>query len=188
MNKTKYAIFQSAIKIFSTSGYNGATMDEVALTAGVAKGTLYYHFKSKEEIFRYIIVEGMNVIKEQIQSAIKGEDSPILKLKLLCRVQLNMVYENRDFFKVVMSQLWGKELRQLELRIVIRDYINFIEKFIIEAIESGDVKKGESSFMAYTFFGTLCSAAIYELMNEEKSKVEDVADSLVQYILNGIAI
>ena len=51
MNKTKRAIFESAIKVFSKSGYTGATMDEVVAKAGVAKGSLYYHFKSKEELF-----------------------------------------------------------------------------------------------------------------------------------------
>ncbi|MPM64998.1 hypothetical protein SDC9_111890 [bioreactor metagenome] len=45
MNKTKMTIFEAAIKTFSNSGYNGTTMDQVAEAAGVAKGTLYYHFK-----------------------------------------------------------------------------------------------------------------------------------------------
>ena len=52
MNKTKNLIFESAIKIFSESGYRGATMDDIAANASLAKGTLYYHFKSKEEILR----------------------------------------------------------------------------------------------------------------------------------------
>jgi AcrR family transcriptional regulator len=49
MNKTKNTIFEAAIKVFSSNGYNGATMDDIALNAGVAKGTLYYHFKSKKK-------------------------------------------------------------------------------------------------------------------------------------------
>ena len=65
MNKTKRAIFDAAIKIFSTNGYEGATMDDMAQAAGVAKGTLYYYFKSKEEIFKYIITEGVEVIMKE---------------------------------------------------------------------------------------------------------------------------
>ena len=52
MSKTKQGILNSAIKVFSTKGYDGATMDDVAIVGGVAKGTLYYHFKSKEELFK----------------------------------------------------------------------------------------------------------------------------------------
>ena len=191
MNKTKRAIFESALKIFSSNGYAGATMDDIAVNAGVAKGTLYYHFKSKEEIFNYIIAEGMNIIKDQIETATSNEDSYINKLRVLCKVQLSLVYQNKDFFKVVMSQLWGQELRQLQLRSVIRDYIKHIEDYLREAMSEGTVKKGNTSFMAYTFFGTLCSAAVYELINNEdnyKNNIDEVIDSLIQYILKGIEV
>ena len=56
MNRTKKAIFEAAINVFATSGYNGSTVDEIASKANVAKGTLYYNFKSKEEIFNFVII------------------------------------------------------------------------------------------------------------------------------------
>jgi AcrR family transcriptional regulator len=186
MNKTKKTIFESAIKVFSGSGYDGATMDDIAVNAGVAKGTLYYHFKSKEEIFKYIITDGMNVIVEQIEEATEAEEDSLIKLKILCRVQLSLVYENRDFFKVIMSQLWGREIRHLQIREVIQLYINVIEKHLKEAMEQGVIKKSETSLMGYTFFGTLCSAAVYQLINKDKIDVENVIDKLMQYILTGI--
>ena len=40
--------------------------------------------------------------------------------------------------------------------------------------------------MAYTFFGTLCSAAVYELINKDNTDVENVIENLMQYILTGI--
>ncbi|WP_055665446.1 TetR/AcrR family transcriptional regulator [Desnuesiella massiliensis] len=187
MNKTKKAIFQAAIKVFSMAGYNGATMDDIALNAGVAKGTLYYHFKSKEEIFNYIITEGMTVMTEEVDSAASKEQDVLMKLKTMCRVQLKLVYENKDFFKVIMSQLWGQELRQLELRKVIGNYICAIEKYLKEAMEHGIVRKGDTSFMAYTLFGTLCSAAVYELINSENTDVDQLIDNLMSYVLNGIS-
>lgn len=186
MNKTKKSIFQSSIKIFSDKGYDGATMDDIAANAGVAKGTLYYHFKSKEEIFKYIISEGMNVIREQVEDAVVREDNPLNKLKILCKIQLSLVYQNRDFFKVMMSQLWGKEIRQLELRDSIHEYIKNIQAYLEEAMDKGIIRKGEASFMAYTFFGTLFSAAVYELINEGKGDLEYVIDTLIGYILKGI--
>jgi AcrR family transcriptional regulator len=186
MSKTKRAIFEAAIKVFSKNGYDAATMDDMAQEAGVAKGTLYYHFKSKEELFKYIITEGMEIIKERLREVVENENSALDKLKAICRVQLSLVYEKKDFFKVVMSQLWGQEIRQLELREVIQSYICNIEVYIKEAMIDGTVKKGESYFMAYTFFGALCSAAIYELINKDKSNIDEISDSLLQYILHGI--
>lgn len=186
VNSTKMSIFNSAIKVFSESGYDGATMDEIAANAGVAKGTLYYHFNSKEEIFKYIITEGMTLIKEKMEEeASKAEDS-LTKIKIICKVQLNLVYESRDFFKVIMSQLWGKEIRQIQLRDYIESYIVTIQKYLENAIAEGAIKNGEASFMAYTFFGTLCSAAVYELINKDKKEVAEVVDNLTNYILKGI--
>ena len=54
------------------------------------------------------------------------------------------------------------------------------------AMDEGAIKNGEASFMAYTFFGTICSAAVYELINKDKKEVADVIDNLTNYILKGI--
>lgn len=185
MNKTKRAIFDAAIKEFSNNGYSGATMDSIAENAGVAKGTLYYHFKSKEDIFKYIISEGMDLITDEVKDAAAREENVILRLRAICRVQLGLVHKNRDFFKVVMSQLWGQEIRHLELRMVLREYIETIEKYLIDAMDQGKIKKGNTSFMAYAFFGNLCSTAVYELIDEE-SDVNELIDNLMEFILKGI--
>ncbi|MFL0248362.1 TetR/AcrR family transcriptional regulator [Candidatus Clostridium stratigraminis] len=186
MSKTKRDIFEAAIRIFSISGYDSATMDDIAQDAGVAKGTLYYHFKSKEELFKYIITEGMELISEELNEAALKESSSLDKLKSICNLQLKMISEKRDFFKVVMSQLWGQEVRQLELRDFIKKYISKIEIFLKQAMEDGVIKKEDSSFMAYTFFGTLCSTAVYELINDGKSNIDVITEKVMGYILHGI--
>ncbi|AGK95163.1 transcriptional regulator [Clostridium pasteurianum BC1] len=188
MNKTKNAIFHSAIKVFSNNGYNGATMDEIASNAGVAKGTLYYHFKSKEEIFKYIITEGVDLMKNEIDEATNNEKSPLEKLQAVCRVQLNLIHENRDFFRVIASQLWGKELRQLELRDIMRRYVIHIEEFVKAAMEVGSIKEGNSLFLAYAFLGTLCSVSLYEVVNAESDNINGTINNLTDYILTGIGL
>lgn len=186
MNKTKKAIFEAAIKIFSSNGYNGATMDEVASIAGVAKGTLYYHFKSKEEIFKFIISEGMNIIREEINEATSKEEDPFEKLKALCRVQLTLVYRHKDLFKVIMSQIWGQEDRQLELRAVIERYVKSIAELFKEAIDKKVIENSNPHFLAYTFFGSLTSAAVYQLIHKEDENIEVTTEKIMSYIMNGI--
>lgn len=186
MNKTKSAIFHSAIKVFSNNGYNGATMDEIASNAGVAKGTLYYHFKSKEEIFKYIITEGVDLMKNEIDEATNKEKNPLEKLKAVCKAQLNLIYKNKDFFKVIASQLWGKEVRQLELRDIMRCYVTHIEEVVKAAMDVGSIKKGNSLFVAYAFLGTLCSVSLYEVVNAQDENINNIIENLMDYILKGI--
>lgn len=187
MNKTKNLIFTSAIKVFSINGYDRATMDGIASEAGVAKGTLYYYFKSKEEIFKYIISEGMKVIQEEIDEAVSKTDGEIERLRTVFKTQLSLVNRNRDFFKVVASQLWGKEIRQFELRDIINNYINYIESFISKSINAKMIRKGNSMLITYLFVGILSSCSIYEVSQNEEN-IDDIVDNVMNYILNGIGV
>ena len=58
MNKTKRRIFNTAIKMFSKKGYDNTSVEEITAIAGVAKGSLYYHFSKKEDIFDMLLKEG----------------------------------------------------------------------------------------------------------------------------------
>lgn len=188
VNKTKKLIFESAIKIFSESGYRGATMDDIAANAGLAKGTLYYHFASKEEIFNFIVEEGIQILQNQVVEIQKEDVNPIEKLIKISRTQLSFLYGYTDFFKVVMSQLWGHEKRQDELRGKIRNYIKEIEIDIKQAMSMNEIEEGDAEFMSYEFFGTLCSAAVYESIHIDKVDLEKIIESTVKFTLKGLGI
>jgi len=55
MSQGKEKILQTALQEFAEKGYDGARIDNIAKTAGVNKALIYYHFKSKEELFAAII-------------------------------------------------------------------------------------------------------------------------------------
>ncbi|MCE5220911.1 MAG: TetR/AcrR family transcriptional regulator [Clostridium sp.] len=188
MNKTKNLIFESAINTFSESGYRGATMDNIAANAGLAKGTLYYHFSSKEEIFNFIVEEGLQILQNKIIEVQDMNIGPIEKLIKICRVQLTFLHRYTNFFKVVMSQLWGNENRQDELRQKIKKYINEIEINIKIAMENGQIKRGDTEIISFQFFGSLCSSAIYESIHVEKVNLENIIESTIKFTLNGLGI
>jgi len=188
MKNTKQIIMEAAIKEISDKGYIGATMDGIALNAGVAKGTLYYHFKTKEELFNFIVKEGLSLIKQDIDQAVSKETGIIDKFKKLSFVQLKVIYDNRDFFKVIMSQLWGIELRQTELRIAVKDYIAYLESYIKEAISEKIIDVEDSHLLAYTFFGIMTSVTVYELLNDKEFNSIEDAEKIINYTLNGIGI
>lgn len=188
MKNTKEIIMEAAIKVISEKGYLGATMDGIASEAGVAKGTLYYHFKTKEDLFNYIIKQGIYLIKNDIEKAVVKEKNIVNKFKQLCFIQLKIIYENRDFFRVIMSQLWGVELRHLELRNAVKDYIDYLEVYIIEAINENVIEVEDSHLMAYTFFGIMTSITVFELLNDKKINSIEDAEKIINFTLNGIGI
>ena len=81
MNKTKRKIFETSMKLFAEKGYDGTSVEEITTIVGVAKGTLYYHFSSKEEIFYFLVEEGMKLLQNSIAIKTAQLTSSIDKLK-----------------------------------------------------------------------------------------------------------
>ena len=69
-------ILDGALNVFKSKGLEGATMDEIANASGFGKGTLYYYFKSKEEVFSAILVEGWHNIWESLEPVMAEDNSP----------------------------------------------------------------------------------------------------------------
>jgi TetR/AcrR family transcriptional regulator len=185
MNKTKKVIFEAAIKLFSKKGYHKSTMDEIAEAAGVAKGTLYYHFNSKEDIFRFIIDEGVKIIEDEIKDRTMHLDNPIDKLRMVCKVQLELVIKYIEFFKTVLSQMWGDEERQNQLREVLGRYFKLIEGYLREAADEGVIANSNIEIIAFNFFGIMASTVVYSLIHKEMD-VNELIDTLLEFIMRAI--
>ena len=69
-------ILLGALEVFITKGLEGATMDEISNAAGFGKATLYYYFKSKEDVLSAILVDGWKNIWESLEPVISDENSP----------------------------------------------------------------------------------------------------------------
>lgn len=181
MNKTKKAIFNAAIKVFSIEGYDSATVEEIASEAGVAKGTLYYNFQGKEGIFKFVIDEGMKLIKNEVLDAIKDIDDPLEKLKISAKVQLRYVYNNKEFFRVIMSQIWGDKNRHQEMRQEIRRLVN-INSNRINDITKGKADKDVLEVLGCCFIGVLFSSALYEILYEDQYSENYIVDRFMEYV------
>ncbi|VYU66843.1 TetR family transcriptional regulator [Clostridium tertium] len=188
MNKTKRAIFESAIQVFSNCGYSGATMDEVVARAGVAKGSLYYHFKSKEELFMFIIKEGINLIHEEVEKATRGIDNPYEIIKESAKVQLKYVYDNKDLFKVIISQIWGIGDRNNMLREEIKSILEQNSKKFKAVMDAGYIEDEDPVLLSYGLLGVLVSSALFELLNDEEYSNDEVVEKFMRYFENGIKV
>lgn len=82
IDDTKETIINVANRLFSRFGFHKTTMDEIAKIARKAKGSLYYHFASKEDLFREVIIKEMNNLKNQLTIIFTNPDlSAYEKLK-----------------------------------------------------------------------------------------------------------
>lgn len=185
MNKRKRDVLKAASKVFAKYGYRGATMDEIALEAGVVKGTLYYNFKNKEEIFNGIIESGITHLREDLDKVRKMNIDAHEKLRTGIKIQLEFFYENKEFFKVILSQIWGEEPRQAKLRESIRQYINDVKESLDEAVKDNVIEKENSLLLAHAYFSAITSTALYDLFEKDEEKDEAI-EMMLEFTLRGL--
>jgi len=167
MKKTKRKIFETSMKLFSEKGYDATSIEEITATVGVAKGTLYYHFSSKEEIFNFLVEEGMKLLKNSIEIKTSRADNTIDKLKAIVLIQLKGIKKYENILTIVMSQVWGNEPRNVLCKEKVIEYIDVIQKIIEDGFERGDIKECDSQVLACEIFSLTCSTLIHRRKTEE---------------------
>ena len=172
MNKTKRKIFETSMRLFSEKGYDATSIEEITATVGVAKGTLYYHFSSKEEIFNFLVEEGMKLLKNSIEIKTSRCDNTIDKLRAVSLVQLKVLLKYENLLTIVMSQTWGNEHRNVFCKNKVLEHIEVIEKIIKEGQEKGDFFNCNTELMACEIFSLTCSTLIYIRKTGEELDVQ----------------
>jgi len=140
IDDTRDTILNVANRLFSRFGFHKTSMDEIAKVARKAKGSLYYHFASKEELFKEVISKEMDNLKNQLSVIINDnatDASEKLKNYLIKRMEiLNIAacyhetlkadfFEHFHFIDDLRTDLdnWEKEN---------------LKKIILEGIDSGE--------------------------------------------------
>jgi TetR/AcrR family transcriptional regulator, fatty acid metabolism regulator protein len=98
----RQAIIEAAIRIFGRTGFNATKITDIAAEAGVATGTLYNYFSSKEDIFLSILDDGREQLRAQVEQIITVED-PLLRLRELVRVMFEFLEEHGSLFTIYMQ-------------------------------------------------------------------------------------
>lgn len=148
MNKTKRKIFETSMELFAKKGYEATSIEEITSVVGVAKGTLYYHFSSKEEIFYFLIEEGMKLLKNSIDIKTSKLENNLDKLKAIILIQIKVIVKYENFISILLSQIWGQEQRNKKCREYVFEYISMIENIIKDGMNKQEIIDGDSSVIA----------------------------------------
>jgi len=174
MNRTKRKIFEAAMELFAKQGYDGTSVDEITSVVGIAKGTLYYHFSSKEEIYNFLIVEGMNLFKNSIEIQAGKHENAIDKLKAAILVQIRIMEKYESLITLIIGQMWGKDERNLLCRQCIYDYVEIIEDIINYGVERGEIVTQNPKEVSSIIFGLTSSALLYKYRNNGEIDVQEL--------------
>ena len=110
-------ILEAAIKVFAAEGFYNAKVSQIAQQAGVADGTIYLYFKSKDDLLINLFEDRMERVNANLREAIETESTAEARLRRIVKLHLELVEKNRD-----MAEVISVELRQSSK--FIREYSN----------------------------------------------------------------
>lgn len=100
------ALLQAAMQVFSESGYQGATMDEIARRAGVAKGTSYLHFSDKADLFYAVFESWMAEMMAATEQALVQAETASERLMAMALSAVDVMEVHREWFPLTL-EVWS---------------------------------------------------------------------------------
>jgi len=183
-------IRQAAVRLFSRKGFYNTRAEEIAREAGIAVGTIYNYFASKEEILLSIFKTEFEDRLLRFQQLLKS-DLPIAeKIRRILDEHFSQLKEHTDMAQLMMQEQFnpGKEFRT-RLMDLYREMIGRIEELIQEGMEKNWVRQCHPKIIAHAMIGVVQSISVYALMHpdaESQRVLQDAPRELADLIWNGL--
>ena len=142
-------ILKAATKVFAQNGYFQSQVADVARVAGVAAGTVYLYFKSKDDLLVSIFERSMNEVLGEGRAAIAGIADPAERLRKLAHLHLERLGRDKDLAVVFQVEL-RQSVKFMERfsETFLQDYFRLIRQAIADGQQSGAFRKDISATTA----------------------------------------
>ena len=183
-------ILRAAVKVFAKSGFYAARVSEVAKAAGVADGTIYLYFKSKDELLVSLFEDRVEKLLSYLQSELPKLGSAPEKMRRIIELQLGLLEGERDLAEVitVILRQSTKLLKEYAAPKFV-SYLDAIAKVVAEGQADGDFRKDLSpNLVARATFGALDGIALtWALGRADQGGLVRAAGQLSELMLRGLA-
>ena len=183
------AIMRAATKVFARSGYFNSKVADVAREAGVADGTVYLYFKSKEEILRSIFERNTGEAVRAGREELAKIADPREKLRRIARHHLERLGADRDLAVVFQVELRGTTKFMEEFSAEgLAEYLGLIREAFEEGQAAGVFRRGlKPKLVAKVLFGALDEMATNWILSRRRYKLAPLADEVIDIFLGGVS-
>lgn len=175
-------LLHAAAKLFRKKGFHGTSMQDIAEAVGILKGSIYYHFSSKNEIFREVLIRGINPVILSAERFLKEDISPREKLRKLLYNHLMYILEHNDSLVIFFQEREKIPHGEMESYLQKRSRYEETLKIILdEGVKKGDFPAIDVQLAMFAIFG-MCNWVV-EWYNPSGSKnAEEIAAHMVHLI------
>jgi TetR/AcrR family fatty acid metabolism transcriptional regulator len=181
-------ILEAAVEVFAQHGFFQARVSEIAGRAGVADGTIYLYFKSKEEILLAAISSAFESFLELAEQILARTDDPRQQLRELALLHLSSLGSNRNLAVVFQTEL-RQSARFLEQfsRQELKRYFDLIRGVVRNGQELGIFRQELSDkIVANCFFGAVDEMVTSWLLSDHDYPLAGAAGAVAEVILGGL--
>lgn len=182
-------ILRAATRVFARNGYFNSKVADIARAAGVADGTVYLYFKSKEEILHSIFDQNMAEAIAADRELIDKLSDPREKLRRIATLHLERLGADRDLAVVFQVELRGSTKFMQEFSAAgFAEYLGLLRTIFEEGQRAGVFRKElNAKVAAKIFFGALDEMATNWIISKRSYKLEPMADVVMDVFLNGVS-
>ncbi|MGW2812887.1 TetR/AcrR family transcriptional regulator [Streptomyces sp. NPDC001415] len=181
---TRQKLYEAAVTLIAEQGFSATTVDEIAERAGVAKGTVYYNFKSKTELFEELLRHGVGLLTASLQAAAdetaERGGTKVEALDAMIRAGLDFIHRYPAFTQLYVAELWRTNRAwQSTLLVVRREAVAVVETVLRDAVAQGELSEEiDIPLTAAALVGMVLVAALdWQAFQSERS-LDDVHAAL----------
>jgi TetR/AcrR family transcriptional regulator, fatty acid metabolism regulator protein len=171
VKNSRQKILDAALKTFVTRGYHDTKVSEIAFYAGVAEGTLYNYFTSKEEMLLALFDEKWGGMIDDLRDSMDKIKEPNDKLKKMFTTVVKLFKKDRELAEIFLVDVKQSSifLNNYTVNRVV-DFIDLIEEILIEGKETGVYRKDLDTKVAkMVIFGAAQGILLGWVLNESEA-------------------
>ena len=184
------SIQDAALRVIARKGIEGATIQEIAEDAGVAKGTVYVYFRDREELLSRTTDRLFEELLRVVQPAFEMPGTFAAKIRRVVTLQLQFFDEHRSLFRATMALAQREAENGKQRTKSFALYMTRIEKLFAEAGENGELREGLNPDAVAAVHRDLVRGVIQRRLEPRKDKsrssAEEDADFIVSILLRGV--
>lgn len=183
------AILDAARAVFSLHGFDATTVDAVAAEAGIAKGTVYLYFKSKDELYIAALVRDVERLSEAFRTEMTRRGPFLDKVEAWLRARLAYAKQHEDFLRIYLAEQGGMFVKApgcKELRRIARENMAYLACVVEEAQAGGEIRKLPPFAVAATISDMARGLLERRLLGWKEFQADDEIVFALSVLRNGI--
>lgn len=184
---SKDAILDAAQDLIAQHGYAGFSIRDLSRESGLAKGTIYHHFQDKREIYLNAMERDFSELMGNLGDAVASIEDPVVWLGCFARTYLRQANERRTHIRALLRELGAMEGEMRQMAQKIREGVaGPVVAVIQRGIAQGRFRNISPQVAVMGLIGALNTYIAWQLVVDEESLDENVADAILNTILYGL--